>query len=99
MSNRCELTDVGVQTGNNVSHSNRKTRRRFLPNVQNVTVRSDALNKEYHLKIAAKTLRSIDHNGGFDNFLVTAKAHNLSEMGQKIRRQIKKAIAAAAQAA
>ena len=99
MANRCELTDVGVQAGNNVSHSKRRTRRRFLPNVQNVTVRSDALNRELRLKIAAKTLRSIDHNGGLDNFLVTAKARNLSEAGQKLRRQVKKALAATESAA
>lgn len=98
MARRCDLTDVGVQSGNNVSHSKRRTRRRFLPNIQNVTLKSDALDKEFRLKIAAKTIRSIDHNGGFDNFLVTAKAHNLSETGQKIRRQVKKAIASAAAA-
>ena len=96
MSRQCELTGIKPQSGNNVSHSQRKTRRRFLPNIHKVTLKSDVLDKEYRLNIAAKTLRSIDHNGGLDGFLVTAKAHHLTEAGQKIRREIKKAAATAA---
>lgn len=86
-------------SGNNVSHSQRKTRRRFLPNIQKVTFRSDALEKNFTLNVTNKTLRSVDHNGGFDPFLTTAKAHNLTPLGQKIRRQVKKATAAAAEKA
>lgn len=93
MSKRCELTDVGVQAGNNVSHSKRRTRRRFLPNLHTVSLTSETLAQKFKLKITSATLRSIDHNGGFDQFLVTAKAKNLSEAGQKIRRKIKKKIA------
>ncbi len=94
MSRRCELTGVGVQSGNNVSHSNRRTRRRFLPNVSDVALKSDALGSNIPLRITSATLRSVEHNGGLDGFLVTAKAHNLTELGQKLRRKIKKALAA-----
>ena len=94
MAKRCELTGVGVQTGNNVSHSHRKTRRRFLPNLHSISVRSQALGKKISLRITSATLRSIDHNGGLDKFLLTAKSRSLSEMGQKLRRQVQKALAA-----
>jgi large subunit ribosomal protein L28 len=94
MTKRCELTDVGAQSGNMVSHSNRKSRRRFVPNLNAVSVRSDALKQTLHLRLTAATLRSIDHNGGLDNFLVTATASKLSEYAQKLRRKIKKAQAA-----
>ena len=92
MSKRCELTGVGVQSGNNVSHSKRKTKRRFLPNLHTISVSSVVLGQKFQMRITSATLRSIDHNGGLDEFLVTAKAHNLSETGQKIRRKIKKAL-------
>lgn len=91
MSRKCDLTDVGVMVGNNVSHSKRRTRRRFLPNLQQVHLLSDALKRKVALRITAATLRSVDHNGGLDKFLVSAKAHKLSPMGQKLRREIKKA--------
>lgn len=90
MAKRCDLTDTGVQSGNNVSHSNRKTRRRFLPNLQRVTFESTLLKKTFSLKVTAATLRSIDHNGGFDNFLLTTNTNKLSEAAKKIRRQLKK---------
>ena len=93
MAKRCDLTGKGVQSGNNVSHSHRKTRRRFVPNIQKVTMKSDVLGQNLALNIATSTLRSIDHNGGLDNFLITAKSNNLSEEGQKLRRKIKKALA------
>lgn len=93
MSKQCELTGTKPQHGNTVSHSNRKLRTRFLPNLQNVTLKSDALDKAFSLRITAATIRSIEHNGGLDGFLVTAKAHNLTELGAKIRRQIKKKLA------
>jgi large subunit ribosomal protein L28 len=94
MSRRCELTGVGVQSGNSVSHSNRRTRRRFLPNTNDVALKSDALGSSIPLRVTSATLRSVEHNGGLDGFLVTAKAHNLTELGQKLRRKIKKALAA-----
>ena len=94
MARKCDLTGTGVQTGNNVSHSNRKTRRRFLPNLQQVHLLSDALEKKVPLRITAATLRSVDHNGGLDQFLITSKAHKLTETGRKLRIQIKKALAA-----
>ncbi len=95
MAKRCELTGVGVQTGNNVSHSQRKTKRRFLPNLRNISLRSQALDKDISLRISAATLRSVDHNGGLDNFLLTASSNKLAELGQKLRRKIQKALAAA----
>ncbi len=91
MTRKCDLTDTGVMSGNNVSHSNRKTRRRFLPNLREVRLQSDALNRFVPLRISAATLRSIDHNGGLDQFLLTAKASNLSFLGRKLRNQIKSA--------
>ena len=91
MARKCDLTDIGVMVGNNVAHSNKRTRRRFLPNLQQVHLLSDTLKRKVSLRITAATLRSIDHNGGLDNFLVTAKARSLSPMGQKLRREIKKA--------
>lgn len=94
MSKVCELTGVRAQFGNKVSHSQRKTRRRFDINLRNYSIFSETLNEFVKLRLAARTLRSIDHNGGLDNFLTTAKAHNLTEQGQKLRRKIKKAQAA-----
>ena len=98
MARRCDLTDKDAQFGNKVSHAQNKSRRRFKINAQNVTLRSEVLNQTIPLKLAVSTLRSIDHNGGLDEFLVTAKANNLSEKGQKLRRKIKKAIVANATA-
>ncbi len=98
MSKRCELTGIGSQTGHTVSHSNIKTKRRFNPNLRNVSLKSQALGRDFSLKISAATLRSIDHNGGLDNFLVTATSNKLTALGQKIRRKIKKAVVASASA-
>ena len=96
MARKCDLTGVGVQSGNNVSHSNRKTRRRFLPNLREVSLHSEALNKYVPLRITAATLRSVDHNGGLDQFLITAKAAKLTLAARKLRNEIKKAVAAKA---
>lgn len=90
MSKRCELTGVTIQSGNNVSHSNRKTRRRFLPNIQTSRFVSEALGKTFRFRVAASTIRSVEHNGGFDNFLVSTPARRLTEEAAQIRRQIKK---------
>ena len=92
MAKRCELTGVGVQSGNNVSHSNRKTRRRFMPNLHRVSLNSRILDQVFRLRITAATLRSIDHNGGFDGFLLNTNSNKLTVTAQKIKRKVKKAL-------
>jgi large subunit ribosomal protein L28 len=100
MSRRCELTGKAVQSGNNVSHSNRKTRTRFLPNLCQVTLISDALGRSVRLRIAAAALRSVEHRGGLDNFLVKAHDSELSEGAVALKRAIvKKRAEAEAEAA
>lgn len=92
MPKKCELTGVTVQVGNNVSHSHRKTRRRFLPNLQKLSLKSDILDEKFPMKIAVSTLRSININSGLDKFLVKSKASRLTKEAQKLRRNIKKAL-------
>jgi large subunit ribosomal protein L28 len=91
MSKRCDLTGTGVIYGNNVSHSNRKTRRRFAPNLRKISLLSQALGRVFSLRITAATLRSVDHNGGLDPFLLTASDAGLTEEAIKMKRKIKKA--------
>lgn len=91
MARRCTLTGKGVQSGNNVSHSNRRTRRRFMPNVQNVTLRSDLLKRDFSLKVTASTIRTVEHNGGLDNWLLTTSSRKLTEEAVKIKRKLRKA--------
>lgn len=91
MARRCELTGTGVMTGNNVSHAHNKTRRRFLPNLCDVTLSSDKLGRSFKLRIAAKALRSVDHVGGLDAFLLKAGDEQLSDRALKIKRELKKA--------
>ena len=93
MSRRCDLTGVGVLSGNNVSHSNHRTRRRFLPNVQPVSFLSEALGVPVKLKVTAATLRTVEHNGGLDNYLLTTSSRKLTEEGTKLKRRVKKALA------
>ena len=95
MSRRCELTGIGPMVGNNVSHANNKTRRRFLPNLQEVTLISDTLGRSFRLRISSKALRSVDHRGGFDAFLAKAKDADLSEGALKIKKEIMKSQASA----
>lgn len=90
MSRRCELLAVGVMSGNKVSHSNRKTRRRFLPNLKEISFKSDALGADLNLKIAASTLRTINKYGSIDNFLVNYSYAKLTDSAKKLRVQIKK---------
>ncbi len=90
MSRRCELTGKAVQSGNNVSHSNRKTRTRFLPNLCQVTLISDALGRSVRLRVAAAALRSVEHRGGLDNFLVKASDTELSQGAVALKREIVK---------
>ena len=94
MSKKCALTGVGPMYGNNVSHSNRKTRRRFVPNIQVVSLLSDALNRKVTLRLTVATLRTVDHNGGLDAYLLGTAARKLTDEGRTLRRQIKKALAA-----
>jgi large subunit ribosomal protein L28 len=99
MSRRCELTGKAVQSGNLVSHSNRKTRTRFLPNLVNVSLISDSLQRSVRLRIAAAALRSVEHRGGLDAFLIKARDAELSINALKLKREIvKKVVAAPAQA-
>ncbi len=98
MSRMCELTGKGVQTGNNVSHANNRTRRRFLPNLCQVTLISDALGQRYRLRVSAHALRSVEHRGGLDAFLLKANETDLSMRARLLRRQIVKKTAEAAAA-
>jgi large subunit ribosomal protein L28 len=95
MSRRCDITEKGVQSGNTVSHSNRKAKRRFLPNTQQVSLQSDALGQTIRMRITASTLRTIDHNGGLDNFLMTTHSKSLSEEARKLKARVIKAREAA----
>src|SRR5213595_2792062 len=90
MSWRCELTGKGAQVGHKVSHSNIKTKRRFLPNLLNVTVMSDTLGRSVKLRISANALKTVDHRGGLDAFLMKAKDEELSPKVLDLKRQIKK---------
>ena len=96
MSRTCELTGKKAMIGNNVSHANRKTRRRFLPNLCQVTLISDALGRQVSLRVSAHALRSVEHNGGLDPFLLKARDAQLSARALKLKRQIEKAQTAAA---
>ncbi len=94
MSRRCELTGKGPMSGNNVSHAKNRTRRRFLPNLQDVTLMSDVLGRSFKLKISNAALRTVDHRGGLDAFMAKAKEVELSADALKIKKDIAKAIAA-----
>jgi len=96
MSRRCELTGKGPLIGNNVSHAKNRARRRFLPNLVDVTLASDSLGRSFKLKIAAAALRSVDHRGGLDAFLAKAKDVELSPRALNIKKDIAKAAAPAA---
>jgi large subunit ribosomal protein L28 len=93
MSRRCELTGKGPMSGNNISHANNKTRRRFLPNLVDVTLASETLGKSYKLRISAAALRSVDHRGGLDAFLAKARDEELSDRVLAIKKEISKAAA------
>jgi len=93
---RCELTGKIRQIGHRVSHSNRKTKRRFRPNLLNVTLLSDALDRSIRLRISANALKTVDHRGGLDAFLLKAKDDELSARVLELKRQVVKKRAAAA---
>jgi large subunit ribosomal protein L28 len=90
MSRRCELTGKAVLVGNKVSHSNHKTKRRFLPNLCNVTLISDALGRPVRLRVSAHALRSVEHRGGLDAFLAKADEAELSQRARLLKKQIAK---------
>jgi large subunit ribosomal protein L28 len=93
MSRACELTGKAVLTGNNVSHANNKTKRRFLPNLVSVTLMSEALNQNVRLRISANALRSVEHRGGLDAFLVKADETELSQRARLLKKQVAKKLA------
>ncbi len=98
MARRCDLTGTGPMVGNNVSHSNVKTKRRFEPNLCNVTLASDALGQKFKMRISAATLRTVDFKGGLDGYLLGTKNAKLSEKGRKLRKAVKAKLAEAQQA-
>ena len=91
MSRRCELTGKTVLTGNNVSHANNKTRRRFLPNLQDVSMLSEALNSSVSMRLSTRAIRTVEHNGGIDAFLLSTPNSKLPEEAQALKRRIVRA--------
>ena len=96
MSRRCELSGIAVQVGHKVSHSNIKTKVRFLPNLCNVTLISETLQRSIRMRVAAACLRSVEHRGGLDAYLLKAKDAELSQHAREIKREILKKQQAAA---
>jgi len=96
MARRCELTGKDPMTGNNVSHAKNRTRRRFLPNLCQVSLASETLGRQCRLKVSAHALRSVEHNGGLDAFLLKARDTQLSDKARRLKREIEKARAQAA---
>ena len=91
MARRCSVTGKGTQFGNNVSHANNKTRRRFQPNLQETSLLSDALGQMVRLRLSTNAIRSIEHKGGLDAFLLDAKDAVLSDDARRLKRRISKA--------
>jgi large subunit ribosomal protein L28 len=96
MARRCGITGKGVLRGNNVSHANNKSKRSYLPNLQRASLISDALGRQVRVRVTAAALRTIEHNGGLDGYLVKARASTLSEEFQRLKRQVEKKRAVAA---
>ena len=96
MSRRCELTAKAPQVGHKVSHSNIKTKRRFRPNLLNVTLISESLNRRVRLRVSANALKSVDHRGGLDAYLLKARDSELSPRALELKRQIVKKVGSAA---
>lgn len=95
MSRRCSMTGKGVLAGNNVSHAHNKTRRRFLPNLQVTSLLSDALGEVVRLRLSARAIRTIEHKGGLDAYLLGTSDTKLPEDALSLKRKVKKAMAAA----
>lgn len=96
MARICELTGKGRMVGNNVSHANNKTKRTFLPNLQNVTLLSDSMEQGYKFRVSTSGLRSVEHVGGLDNWLLKTNDEKLSTNARKIKKEISKKMKAAA---
>ena len=94
MARICELTGKGRQVGHNVSHANNKTKRTFLPNLQNVTLLSDSLGKGVRLRVSTHGLRSVEHVGGLDNWLVKTTDDKLSLRARRLKRDVRKKLGA-----
>lgn len=92
MSRLCELSGVGVMSGNNVSHSERKTRRKFLPNLRKVSLMSDLLSNTYSFRVAARAIKTVEMHGGLDGYLLKAKDSLLSKNALTIKAKLKKLI-------
>jgi len=99
MARRCSLTGKGVQTGNNVSHAHNKTRRRYLPNIQATSLYSEALDTMVRMRISTYAIRSVEHKGGLDAFLLDAKDATLSPELRRLKKRIRAVRGAAAQTA
>lgn len=93
MSRRCAMTGTGSQFGHKVSHSNRKSKTRFLPNLQKVSLLSDILGAQVSLRVTVATLRSIEHNGGLDAYLLNHSSRKLTPEAAKLKRQIERKLA------
>jgi len=91
MSRRCVITGKGVLTGNNVSHANNKTRRRFLPNLQVTSLLSDTLGAEVRMRLSTRAIRTVEHNGGIDAYLLSTPNTKLTEEGRALKRRIERA--------
>jgi large subunit ribosomal protein L28 len=96
MARRCALTGKGVLTGNNVSHANNKTRRRYLPNLQEISLISDALGESVRLRLSTNAIRTIEHNGGLDAYLTSVGTANMSTEVRRLKKRIGKRLAPAA---
>ena len=92
MSRKCDLIEISVMSGNNVSHSNRKTKRKFCPNLRQLSFSSNTLGINVNLKIATSTLRTINKYGDIDSFLINYRYNKLSDLGRKLRNKVKKAL-------
>ncbi len=94
MARRCELTGKGVLAGNNVSHAHNKTRRRFLPNLHDKALLSEALGRMVRLKVSTSAIRTVERHGGLDNYLLKTSDDRLSQDARRIKRQVRNALAA-----
>ncbi len=91
MARRCDFTGKGVQAGNNVSHANNRTRRRFLPNLQDVSLMSDVLGTTIQLRLSTRAIRTVEKRGGIDAFLLSTSSEKLGQKARELKRRIKKA--------
>jgi large subunit ribosomal protein L28 len=93
MARRCPLTGKGIQSGHNVSHANNKTKRRFMPNLQQASLQSDALGGVVHIRLSVNSLRTVEHNGGIDAYLLGIADSRLSDEARRLKKRIEKALA------